>query len=188
MFYRITSLFKQLEREAWSGKEWLKNYSFQSTIKSWNKKWTVTNYGHSQRREILAAIVRVSHLQEHLQGPKNPIMSSLVLPKLSGEFRCDRRGNQLDCLSPLPKADSDSNGGSTNTAQKLPSDQRVGSIVRKIKQGVYFTLHKLRRRSTGDFALSGMRRVSVLELRFGSPTNTSHQGPSYPIAWHATGG
>lgn len=122
------------------------------------------------------------NLQEHLQQPKDLEMSSLVLSQVSRELRCDRRGDQLHRLSPLSKADSNSVGGSARSPEQLSSDKRSGSFVRQIKQRVYSSLHKLRGRSSGDVAMSGVRRVSVLELRFGSPTNTSHQGPPHPIA------
>lgn len=168
-------------------KSWLKNYSFQSPSKGCDAQLTITNNGHSEGGKIFTAITRVPDLQEHLQGPKNLIMSSLVLPQVPGELRRDRSGHQLDRLSPLSKADSDSTGGSPHPPQQLPPDKRAGSFVRKVKQGVYSTLHKLRRRGAGDVAMSRVRRVSVLELRFGSPTNTSHQGPSYPVAWHPSG-
>lgn len=111
-------------------------------------------------------------------------MSSLVLPEMSGELRRNRGRNELDRLSPLPKADSNSVRGSPHSPEQLPSDKRAGSFVRQIKQRVYSSLHKLRGRSSGDVPMSGVRRVSVLELRFGSPTNTSDEGPPHPVAWH----
>ena len=141
-----------------------------------------TNNGNSERREIFTSVARVPHLQEYFQRPKDLIMSSLVLSQVPGELRCDRRGHQLNRLSPLSKADCHSGGGSPDSAQQLSANKRTGSLVRKIKQGVYTTLHKLRGRSGGDVSMLGLRRVSVLELRFGSPTDTSNQGPSYPVA------
>lgn len=141
-----------------------------------------TNNGNSERREIFTSVARVPHLQEYLQRPKDLIMSSLVLSQVPGELRCDRRGHQLNRLSPLSKADCHSSGGSPDSVQQLSANKRTGSLVRKIKQGVYTTLHKLRGRSGGDVSMLGLRRVSVLELRFGSPTDTSNQGPSYPVA------
>lgn len=142
----------------------------------------LTKNGYSERREIFTSIIRVPNLQEHFQRPEDPIMSSLVLPQVPRELRCDRSRHQLDCVSTLSKADSYSSGGSPDSSQQLSTDKRAGSLVRKIKQGVHSTLHKLRGRSSGDVAVSRVRRVSVLELRFGSPTNTSHQGPSHPVA------
>lgn len=109
-------------------------------------------------------------------------MSSLVLPEMSGELRRNRGRNELDRLSPLPKVDSNSVRGSPHSPEQLPSDKRAGSFVRQIKQRVYSSLHKLRGRSSGDVPMSGVRRVSVLELRFGSPTNTSDEGPPHPVA------
>lgn len=169
-------------------RSWLKNYSFQSGRKGREVKIISTNNGNSERREIFTSVARVPHLQEYLQRPKDLIMSSLVLSQVPGELRCDRRGHQLNRLSPLSKADCHSSGGSPDSAQQLSANKRTGSLVRKIKQGVYTTLHKLRGRSGGDVSMLGLRRVSVLELRFGSPTDTSNQGPSYPVAWHASGG
>ena len=169
-------------------RSWLKNYSFQSGRKGREVKIISTNNGNSERREIFTSVARVPHLQEYLQRPKDLIMSSLVLSQVPGELRCDRRGHQLNRLSPLSKADCHSGGGSPDSAQQLSANKRTGSLVRKIKQGVYTTLHKLRGRSGGDVSMLGLRRVSVLELRFGSPTDTSNQGPSYPVAWHASGG
>lgn len=141
-----------------------------------------TNNGNSERREIFTSVARVPHLQEYLQRPKDLIMSSLVLSQVPGELRCDRRGHQLNRLSPLSKADCHSGGGSPDSAQQLSANKRTGSLVRKIKQGVYTTLYKLRGRGSSDVSMLGLRRVSVLELRFGSPTDTSNQGPSYPVA------
>ena len=169
-------------------RSWLKNYSFQSGRMGREVKIISTNNGNSERREIFTSVARVPHLQEYLQRPKDLIMSSLVLSQVPGELRCDRRGHQLNRLSPLSKADCHSGGGSPDSAQQLSANKRTGSLVRKIKQGVYTTLHKLRGRSGGDVSMLGLRRVSVLELRFGSPTDTSNQGPSYPVAWHASGG
>lgn len=169
-------------------RSWLKNYSFQSGRKGREVKIISTNNGNSERREIFTSVARVPHLQEYFQRPKDLIMSSLVLSQVPGELRCDRRGHQLNRLSPLSKADCHSSGGSPDSAQQLSANKRTGSLVRKIKQGVYTTLHKLRGRSGGDVSMLGLRRVSVLELRFGSPTDTSNQGPSYPVAWHASGG
>lgn len=169
-------------------RSWLKNYSFKSGRKGREVKIISTNNGNSERREIFTSVARVPHLQEYLQRPKDLIMSSLVLSQVPGELRCDRRGHQLNRLSPLSKADCHSSGGSPDSAQQLSANKRTGSLVRKIKQGVYTTLHKLRGRSGGDVSMLGLRRVSVLELRFGSPTDTSNQGPSYPVAWHASGG
>lgn len=168
-------------------RSWLKNYSFQSGRMGREVKIISTNNGNSERREIFTSVARVPHLQEYLQRPKDLIMSSLVLSQVPGELRCDRRGHQLNRLSPLSKADCHSGGGSPDSAQQLSANKRTGSLVRKIKQGVYTTLHKLRGRSGGDVSMLGLRRVSVLELRFGSPTDTSNQGPSYPVAWHASG-
>ena len=168
-------------------RSWLKNYSFQSGRMGRGVQIISTNNGNSERREIFTAVARVPHLQEYLQRPKDLIMSSLVLSQVPGELRCDRRGHQLNRLSPLSKADCHSGGGSPDSAQQLSANKRTGSLVRKIKQGVYTTLHKLRGRSGGDVSMLGLRRVSVLELRFGSPTDTSNQGPSYPVAWHASG-
>lgn len=168
-------------------RSWLKNYSFQSGRMGREVQIISTNNGNSERREIFTSVARVPHLQEYLQRPKDLIMSSLVLSQVPGELRCDRRGHQLNRLSPLSKADCHSSGGSPDSAQQLSANKRTGSLVRKIKQGVYTTLHKLRGRSGGDVSMLGLRRVSVLELRFGSPTDTSNQGPSYPVAWHASG-
>ena len=168
-------------------RSWLKNYSFQSGRMGREVKIISTNNGNSERGEIFTSVARVPNLQEYLQRPKDLIMSSLVLSQVPGELRCDRRGHQLNRLSPLSKADCHSGGGSPDSAQQLSANKRTGSLVRKIKQGVYTTLHKLRGRSGGDVSMLGLRRVSVLELRFGSPTDTSNQGPSYPVAWHASG-
>lgn len=169
-------------------RSWLKNYSFQSGRKGRDVKIISSNNGNSKRREIFTSVARVPHLQEYLQRSKDLIMSSLVLSQVPGELRCDRRGHQLNRLSPLSKADCHSSGGSPDSAQQLSANKRTGSLVRKIKQGVYTTLHKLRGRGSSDVSMLGLRRVSVLELRFGSPTDTSNQGPSYPVAWHASGG